>query len=316
MSSKKMNRIQRVFALVSAFVVVVLVGGFLFYHFGPPSERNTPLSTTPPCLANKNDFCTGVALGQANYQTVTAFTKTTGVHPEIVEYYQRFGKPFSIDVATQIARTHARPLIQLDPHGVLLSDIAAGKYDSSIQQYAVALRNFELPVIVGFGHEMNGTWATWSKASPATFIAAWRHIHDIFVHAGTQNVTWAWDISHGARPPQQWWPGAQYVDWVGIDGYLRKGQTFGGQFGKVLRVVAGFAPGKPILIAETAVQSGPDCIKQLNELFARAKAWHIHGLIWFNENRKEDWKLDGRPAVIAAFRNAAKNSTPTPTATP
>ena len=43
-------------------------------------------------------------------------------------------------------------------------------------------------------------------------------------------MTWLWTINRGGGPTvlvQDWWPGARYVNWVGIDGYyFRKGDNF------------------------------------------------------------------------------------------
>lgn len=298
-----MNRPQKITAFIVAIVSVIALGGFLFYHYGPPSNSKQNLSTTPECLVRHHAFCTGVALATANYASVKTFTDQTGVKPALVEYYQRFGKPFSSSVATQMAKVTSRPFIQINPHGVSIADIANGQWDRYITKYADDVKAFELPVILCFGHEVNGTWSSWSHAPPATFIAAWQHIHDIFVREGALNVLWAWDISHGQRPPQQWWPGAKYVDLVGIDGYLRTGDTFGKIFRKTIKVVHGFAPGIPIVLTETAVQPGPDAVAMVNELFTKAKAYDLRGLVWFNENKKEDWQLVPHTPILAAFIN-------------
>ena len=73
---------------------------------------------------------------------------------------------------------------------------------------------------------MNGAWYSWgyTHTSPATFVAAWRHIVDIFRAHGARNVTWLWTVNiirrHGKIPnPAPWWPGKSYVTSVGIDAY-------------------------------------------------------------------------------------------------
>ena len=83
-------------------------------------------------------------------------------------------------------------------------------------------------VIIGFGHEMNGSWYPWGyrHVAPALFVAAWRHIVKLFRQQGADDVTWLWTvniISGGRIPsPAPWWPGSAYVTWVGIDGYYFK----------------------------------------------------------------------------------------------
>ena len=93
-------------------------------------------------------------------------------------------------------------------------------------------------------------------SGPKTFVAAWRHIVTIFRGEGAKNVTWLWTINQdppGTGPGRQWWPGAKYVTWVGIDGYyFRPSDTFGTVFGKTIQQVRAFTD-KPILLSETAV---------------------------------------------------------------
>ena len=75
-------------------------------------------------------------------------------------------------------RTRRVPLVQIEPTGISLSAIAAGKYDVYLSSYAEAVRDYGRAVILSFGHEMNGSWYSWSNghSSPASFVAAWRHI--------------------------------------------------------------------------------------------------------------------------------------------
>ena len=77
------------------------------------------------------------------------------------------------------------------------------------------------------------------QALPApTFVAAWRHIVTLFRQPGADNVTWLWTVQKdgpGTGPIASWWPGAQYVTWVGIDGYYyRSSDTFASVFGQTI----------------------------------------------------------------------------------
>ena len=48
--------------------------------------------------------------------------------------------------------------------------------------------NYEKPLYLRFAHEMNGGWFPWGVGTngngPADYVAAWRHIHDIFEQKG------------------------------------------------------------------------------------------------------------------------------------
>lgn len=250
----------------------------------------------------------GVAVNAPITQAVTFFRQATDVRPAVVEFYTAFGSPFPGREARQAESEGAVPLVQLNPRHVPLYEIAAGQYDRYLRHYARAIRAFKCSVLLSFGHEMNGSWYRWSRpyASPAQFIAAWRRIHDVFASSRVTNVTWSWDPSHGGSPARQWWPGARYVDWVGIDGYQRPGQTFSGVFGRQLRNIRSFTY-KPIFIAETAVAPGPEQTHQITGLFDALSQYHLLGLVWFNVNRLEPWRLNDRSAAIDAFRRSAMN---------
>jgi mannan endo-1,4-beta-mannosidase len=72
-------------------------------------------------------------------------------------------------------------------------------------------------------HEMNGGWFWWCAKEPEKFKAVWRHMHNYFTNTkGLHNLLWAWapvrqrgETSDYTR----YYPGAQFVDVVGIDLY-------------------------------------------------------------------------------------------------
>ena len=208
--------------------------------------------------------------------------------------------------AGQAVSLGALPLIQLNPRNAPLTRIAAGHYDAYLRQYASAVRRFGCQIALSFGHEMNGSWYPWGRpaTSPATFIAAWRHIHRIFTTEHASNVIWAWDPDHGGSKASKWWPGTAYVDWIGLDGYLRPGQTFRLIFRKQLADIRSFTS-KPVFIAETAVAPGSDQATQISSLFAAVRKHQLAGLTWFDVNAKEPWRLEGNRAALAAFHKAA-----------
>ena len=66
-------------------------------------------------------------------------------------------RPFAVAAA----RHHAVPLVQIDPTGIRLRAIAAGRYDAYLRSYAAAVRAYGGRVVLSFGHEMNGNWYSW-----------------------------------------------------------------------------------------------------------------------------------------------------------
>jgi mannan endo-1,4-beta-mannosidase len=252
----------------------------------------------------------GIAINPAIGAHVRSFQKVTGTRVQLIEFYNPFTRPFQRWEAQQAAALGDVPLIQLNPRHVSLARIAAGRYDGMVRRYADSVRDFRCRVVISFGHEMNGWWYTWGEpwTSPATFIAAWRRIHDIFVTVGATNVIWSWDPSHQSRYrgslASRWYPGDAYVDWVGIDGYLGRGKTVAAVFDTQLRDIRRVTS-KPVYFAETGVAGGPDQDWQIAALFSALKRYRLTGLVWFDLNRKQPWRLEGRPAGLAAYRKAA-----------
>lgn len=253
----------------------------------------------------------GVAINAPFTTRLDAFTDVLGQQPGIVEYYMGFGTKFPTTRALSLARQHSLSLIQINPRHVRLSDIAAGKYDTYLRSYAATAREFRAPVAICFGHEMNGPWYPWGRkyTRPATFVAAWKHIHKVFAAERASNVIWVWAVSRDAdrggwRGLRRWWPGPKYVNWVGIDGYYRtSSQTFTYIFGHVLAELHKFAT-KPELIDETAVGPFSDRNKKIKDLVAGVEQNHLLGLVWFDINAMERWAVDQDPAAGPLLRLA------------
>jgi hypothetical protein len=248
-----------------------------------------------------------------------AFTRSTGVAPDVITYYSGWLEPFQAGFADAVARRGAVPLVQIDPTDVDLSAIAAGKYDTYLDVYAAAVRDYRHPVILSFGHEMNGNWYSWGygHTSPAAFVAAWRHIVTLFRSRDARNVTWLWtpnvistpsviSAATGGISPGPWWPGGSYVTWVGLDGYYyNSSQTFSSLFGPTIAAVRGLTS-DPILIAETSAAPAAGQAAKIADLFAGIHLYGLLGFVWFDTVHTEDWRLNS-PSAFAAFRRAAKN---------
>jgi hypothetical protein len=126
---------------------------------------------------------------------------------------------------------------------------------------AQAVKAFGKPMFIRWNWEMNlnsGTKCMDSSNAAAGYILAWQNIYNIFNAQGVTNVSWLWNPA-GARAdpnPTQFYPGVNYVDWIGYDGYDKvNDHDFGDIFNYFYSTSNsgyGFGTyGKPILIAET-----------------------------------------------------------------
>lgn len=300
---------------------------FGYHKHGNSVPASTDRAAAPwrgpaPQVAVKQHDLFGMATKGAVEARVTAFASVLGRQPDIAEYYTHFGTNFPRRVAYDLARRHILSLIQLNPRKATLSGIIDGKYDRYLRDYADQVRAFGARVAISFGHEMNGWWYPWSiqrkhtaaqvKTIPAAFVAAWRHIHNVFELQHASNVIWVWTLSRigsfpGWAPIRAWWPGSQYVNWVGMDGYFRRPhETFRYLYARQLATVRKFTP-DPVLITETAVNPvNPDVTGQIQQLFAGVTdhANNVMGFIWFDVNALSNWNIDHARAEIADIRKA------------
>ncbi|MFZ0755670.1 MAG: glycosyl hydrolase [Trebonia sp.] len=296
-------------AVVTAAAVAV---GIILYNRS--SDSTGPL---PDHLPTSADSYLGVYTPSdpGTYTGVRQFASLTGAKPDVVMYYSGWFEPFPAGFAKTVASDGAVPLVQMDPERVSVADIASGRYDGYLSAYAEAVRAYHYPVIVSFGHEMNGDWYPWGykKTSPAVFVAAWRHIVGLFRALGAQNVTWLWtvnviDDTRGGSivNPAKWWPGSSYVTWVGIDGYyLKPSWQFAPLFGPTIGAVRALTA-DPILISETGAVPTSGQPAKINDLFAGVRSYGLLGFVWFNSTNSIGQSFGiSSPAAIAAFRKGA-----------
>ena len=303
-----------------ALAVVMVAAGSVYavrtLQGHPSSEilRQAAVSGPQPLSAGRPLVGVFEPGATASYAGITEFSRATGAEPGIALYYSGWNDPFQARFAASARARHTIPFIQMLPYGVPLAAIAAGRSDGYLRSFAAAVRAFGAPVVIGFGPEMNGNWYGWGagRSTPASFVAAWRHVVATFRAAGAANVTWLWTINavNAAHSPlRQWWPGGSYVTWVGIDGYYyNPADTFRSVFGVTISQLRAFTA-KPVLIAETA--AGPSAAQpaQIAGLFRGVQRNHLVGLIWFDQAQHDghfhqDWRLEDNPAAMKAFRGA------------
>jgi len=253
-----------------------------------------------------------------SYQQVSRFAALTASHPSIVLYYSGWGKQFQTAFANETYSNGAVPFVQITPYDVRLESIARGRYDNYLREYAASVRRFRHAVAMGFGPEMNGNWYPWGyqHASPAAWVAAWRHIVHVFRADGADNVTWVWSVNipggKGTGPIRWWWPGREYVTWVGIDGYFVPGHTtFAGVIQPTYESIRAFTH-LPIMISETGIAPGADKVATLRRLFRGVRRDRMLGFVYFDLNQPAnadyhyDWRLEDESAAVAEYSQLAR----------
>jgi beta-mannanase len=194
--------------------------------------------------------------------------------------------------------------------GRVLEAIIDGHYDDYLDNWSKGMREFGKPVLLRFGHEMNGDWYPWSGVlngggtldgygdptladGPERFVAAYRYIHDRFTQNGAENVLWVWcpnapfstmqDSLGDWNNAAAYYPGDDYVDWMCFDGYnwgdSAFGQNFNARWTSFDEIFASsyaelqaINPEKPIIIGEfSSTEEGGDKAAWITDTFQKIR---------------------------------------------
>jgi hypothetical protein len=257
-------------------------------------------------------------------RTLNKFESNAGKKVSI----QHYGQPppweqgFVAHTANLVTGRGALPLMSMGSRNASLADVATGVYDNSLTTWAQAVKAWGKPFFLRWNWEMNGPWFEWGAQAardPATFVAAWRHFHDLTKRVGASNITWVWcpNLEYSASTPyEQLYPGNSYVDWTCLDGYNQESTSvsFARLYSRSYKHLLKIAPAKPIMIGEIASREYGATDKaawitdalstQLPNKFARIKA-----VVWFNWRIYElgswwDWPIESSPTAQTAFARA------------
>lgn len=126
-------------------------------------------------------------------------------------------EPWVVDFDERL-RTNVPPLAEREYAS--LAAIAKGDYDFYIVPWAKAAAGYGHPIFLRFAHEMNDPyrypWGPQNGNRPEDFIAAWKHVHLVFDKMGANNVLWVWSPHISMPWFEFYYPGPEFVDWVGI----------------------------------------------------------------------------------------------------
>jgi plastocyanin len=194
--------------------------------------------------------------------------------------------------------------------------IASGNYDATIDARASAIKAFKAPAYFVFHHEPEDQVG--DAGTQQDFVNAYRHVHDRFAADGVTNLKYALVLlasTYRYGDPDAYYPGDQYVDLVGADGYNWYGcpgrtdpwTSFSDVFSDFRDY--GNAKGKRLLIAEwgsTEDSAVPgrkaDWITDAGQTL---KSWPEMEAIAYYHNGPPasqcDWRVDTSQSALDAF---------------
>jgi hypothetical protein len=255
-----------------------------------------------------------------------------GVSPGRVMWYEQWcsAPHFPAAAATEIASLGAQPEITWEPwnpaDGVnqpaySLASIATGAHDAYLDSWADEIRSWGGTIRLRFAHEMNGDWYPWNEAvngnSAGSYVAAWRHLYDVFAAHRVQNVIWVWspNVAYpGSTSLTDLWPGDDFVDAVALDGY-NFGNTNNSQwksFSDIFsasRLQVRALSTHPILIGEVGSgDAGGNKARWIHQMFTTLRSWpEVQGFTWFEFNKEQDWRIISSASSLHAFRSGMES---------
>lgn len=290
----------------------------------PPTRKPSP---TPP----KDQVATPLKFGAVveDYSNkngnITALEQKVDRKLSTLSIFKQFGLPYNKDfdpeqvsyiksqgMQLQFAWEPWNPEQKMNQSEDYLKDIPTGKHDGYIRETAQKLKSFGNPVNLRFGHEMNGDWYPWGRR-PAEYVAAYKHIHKIFKEEGATNVKFMWCVNVAENPGElkAYYPGDEYVDVIGIDGFnfgnisgYGGWRSFNSIFGPTYKyLVSNY--NKPLVIAEIASSElGGDKAAWVNDMFTvLPKSYpRIQEIIWFDLLKETDWRVDSSQSSLNVFK--------------
>jgi hypothetical protein len=216
----------------------------------------------------------------------------------------------------------------IDQPDFQLSDVISGRYDAYIREFAEGARNWGHPFFLRFNWEMNGNWFEWSEGvngnQSGEYVAAWRHVHDIFTSVGATNATWVWcpnvDPENQLQDLSSLYPGDAYVDWTGLDGYNSgtvpsrgdRWRSFNDLYSATYReITEEIAPTKPLVIGEVgSTEQGGSKGQWIEEALTSVPSEYskVGALLWFEKyDDGMDWPIESSAAATSAFASTIQN---------
>jgi hypothetical protein len=303
-----------------------------------PANRSSVIAPSPTTVMS-GVAIDGAPLGKPGATAWDKWTSLVGKRAHFIMWYTDWSTGFQGFAVTNAYDRGATPVITWEMKNrqatIHYADVLGGKWNKYIDGWAAAAKADGRPIMLRFGHEMNGNWYGWSGASNGAsliaagqFVATWKYVRDRFTRAGATNVTWAWCVNAESVPNETWnaienyYPGDTYVDWTCADGYnwgtsqtmanagwISHWQSFDELFAATYQHVTAIAPSKPFMIAEFASSEvGGNKALWIADAASRMRAYpQLKAFIWFNYNKETDWRVESSTASLNAFRSAFVN---------
>lgn len=143
----------------------------------------------------------------------SAFNHLTNKHHAIFFIYVGYGRNFPAKFVRHMNDNGAAAQLALEP-----TDLDKVRDDRYLHDFARAARESRTPIFLRFASEMNGDWVPY-HGNPAKYIEKFRLVARV-MHREAPNVVMVWcPFEIPVRFIPTYYPGADAVDWVGLNVY-------------------------------------------------------------------------------------------------
>jgi Glycosyl hydrolase family 26 len=254
-----------------------------------------------------------IVTGNAGEDAVLNLESEVGRKLSIDHVYYHFDQAWPGPRQVWDEQDGREPLINWSPDPTYTwADVAAGAADGVIDDRARDAKTFGSQVLLSFSHEPE---IDVGMGTPADYVAAWRHVVSRFRQDGAANVRFVLILmatTYNQGRAAQWFPGTDYIDIIGGDGYNWYGTQVGQPWRDVKDIFSlanqwAIAQGRPFMIAETGSLEDPADPSRKANWFRSAVDWlatqpNITALVYFNAAPRYPWWADSSPASLDAYR--------------
>jgi hypothetical protein len=328
------------YGLGSLFLVPPIIKGAdyaIMYSRSVTEERNVqPILRSPQA----NSLVFGFAPNGNNFDRVQSFDKYSCSAIKVINLFASWdSNDWNVNEVRKVIKQGKIPILSLNPWDNDQFNI--NDFETYIPLVEKKMKFFkDLGVaILRFGFEMNGIWIP--DYEPEAFVKAYRRFIEIAksVNPHIQSL-WCPNVTILAHEITPYYPGDDYVDYNGLDGfdhwsenifnlmhYCLPDLTFQQLFGKDVATVQRIAPNKPIIIAEVGTARGDSASEWMNNALREIKSWkNVTGLSIFGWNKtrasfvEKNWDITSNPKMMKVVTSALntqdeyyKGSSPTDT---
>lgn len=163
----------------------------------------------------------GIVTTPQQYSRLTYLEGLVGRSFDIVYDFHAIGDDLPTPGERRLVQEGRILHVNIETTKLSWAQVAAGQADPQLATQARGLQSLGVPVMINFDHEPDAQKKA-VRGTPDEFVAAYRHVHDVFAAAGASNAVWVWvttGYSGNFSRLLPLYPGNAYVDWLSWEAY-------------------------------------------------------------------------------------------------